>query len=167
MIQSPDSHQIGGVSRTALTPNWSSIQAMSFLPELSTQALQHATTNSPVNFPSSVGSGQGKAVVNTYSSWEECAFRTVGLLVLQVPPDERDYATPRYVPMRHLVTWLILFYFVLTTGYSAGLATVLTIPRYILYYSFDSRGTAIAQWLRCSATHRKVAGSIPDCVIFH
>jgi hypothetical protein len=33
--------------------------------------------------------------------------------------------------MRHLVTWLILFYvyFVVTTGYFAGLATVLTIPR--------------------------------------
>jgi hypothetical protein len=53
----------------------------------------------------------------------------MGLLVLQVPPDERDFATARYVPMRHLVTWLILFYFVVTTGYSAGLASVLTIPR--------------------------------------
>ena len=30
-------------------------------------------------------------------------------------------------------------------------------------------GTAVAQWLRCSATNRKVAGSIPDGVIgiFH
>jgi len=29
--------------------------------------------------------------------------------------------------------------------------------------------TAVAQWLRCCATHRKVAGSIPDVVIgiFH
>jgi len=28
---------------------------------------------------------------------------------------------------------------------------------------------AVAQWLRCCATNRKVAGSIPDCVfgIFH
>ena len=25
-------------------------------------------------------------------------------------------------------------------------------------------GTAVAQWLRCCATHRKVAGSIPACV---
>jgi len=38
---------------------------------------------------------------------------------------------------------------------------------------FDSRtvlpGTAVAQWLRCCATNRKVAGSIPDGVngIFH
>ena len=31
------------------------------------------------------------------------------------------------------------------------------------------RGTAVAQWLRCCATNRKVAGSIPACVtgIFH
>jgi len=30
-------------------------------------------------------------------------------------------------------------------------------------------GTAVAQWLRCCATNRKFAGSIPDCVIgiFH
>ena len=30
-------------------------------------------------------------------------------------------------------------------------------------------GTAVAQWLRCCATNRKVAGSIPDYVIgmFH
>jgi len=30
-------------------------------------------------------------------------------------------------------------------------------------------GTAVAQWLRCCATNRKVPGSIPDCVIgiFH
>ena len=26
-------------------------------------------------------------------------------------------------------------------------------------------GTAVAQWLRCCATNRKVAGSIPDSVI--
>ena len=32
-----------------------------------------------------------------------------------------------------------------------------------------NRGTAVAQWLRCCATNRKVAGSIPDGVIgiFH
>jgi hypothetical protein len=81
------------------------------------------------------GSGQENAVVNMYSTWVECAFRTVGLLVLQVPPDERDFSTLRHVPMRHLVTWLILFYFVVTTGYSAGLASVLTLPRFILHQS--------------------------------
>ena len=35
--------------------------------------------------------------------------------------------------------------------------------------SVVQRGTAVAQWLRCGATNRKVAGSIPDGVIgiFH
>ena len=34
---------------------------------------------------------------------------------------------------------------------------------------YISRGTAVAQWLRCCATDRKVAGSIPAGVIgiFH
>jgi len=33
----------------------------------------------------------------------------------------------------------------------------------------DNGGTALAQWLRCCATNRKVAGSIPDGAIgiFH
>ena len=32
-----------------------------------------------------------------------------------------------------------------------------------------NKGTAVAQWLRCCSTHRKVAGSISDGVIgiFH
>ncbi|XP_021918219.1 glutamate receptor ionotropic, kainate 4-like [Zootermopsis nevadensis] len=77
-----------------------------------------------------LGRGTRNNVVNLYSTWVECAFRTMGLLVLQVPPDERDFSTPRHVPMRHLVTWLILFYFVVTTAYCGGLATVLTLPRY-------------------------------------
>jgi len=36
-------------------------------------------------------------------------------------------------------------------------------------HSREERGTAVAQWLRCCATNRKVAGSIPDGVIgtFH
>ena len=39
--------------------------------------------------------------------------------------------------------------------------------KYVLPYS--KWGTAVAQWLRCCATIRKVAGSIPDGVtgIFH
>ena len=35
----------------------------------------------------------------------------------------------------------------------------------ILKYYLTERGTAVAQWLRCCATNRKVAGSIPDGVI--
>ena len=35
-------------------------------------------------------------------------------------------------------------------------------------YIHTHTGTAVAHWLRCCATNRKVAGSIPDgVVIFH
>ena len=39
---------------------------------------------------------------------------------------------------------------------------------YMVWY-LEYGGTAVAQWLRCCATNRKVAGSIPDGVIriFH
>ena len=42
---------------------------------------------------------------------------------------------------------------------------VILVVKYILYFYIS----AVAQWLRCLATNRKVAGSIPDGVIgiFH
>ena len=47
-----------------------------------------------------------------------------------------------------------------------------TLVPYILCcfcYLFHFSGTAVAQWLRCCVTNRKVTGSIPDSVIeiFH
>ena len=41
--------------------------------------------------------------------------------------------------------------------------------RKITKSDYKLRGTAVTQWLRCGATNRKVAGSIPDGVIgiFH
>ena len=41
------------------------------------------------------------------------------------------------------------------------------VHKYIYIHTY--MGTAVAQWLRCCATNRKVAGSILDCVtgIFH
>jgi len=36
---------------------------------------------------------------------------------------------------------------------------------YIYIYIYNRVGTAIAQWLRCCVTNRKVAGSIPAGVI--
>ena len=39
----------------------------------------------------------------------------------------------------------------------------------IMYFEYVTEGTAVAQWLRCCAINRKVAGSIPDGIIgiFH
>ena len=49
-------------------------------------------------------------------------------------------------------------------GYCSSYKTVMYFRKYIFIV-----GTAVAQWLRCCATNRKVAGSIPDGVIgmFH
>ena len=46
---------------------------------------------------------------------------------------------------------------------------VLKIKHRISAHTFFFKGTAVAQWLRCCATNRKVAGSILDVVngIFH
>ena len=40
---------------------------------------------------------------------------------------------------------------------------------FLLHGAYKLQATAVAQWLRCCATNRKVAGSIPDGVIgiFH
>jgi len=38
------------------------------------------------------------------------------------------------------------------------------IVTYKYYEIVTTMGAAVAQWLRCCATNRKVAGSIPDCV---
>ena len=45
-----------------------------------------------------------------------------------------------------------------------GLQSVFTNPLTTEFYE-KVKGTAVAQWLRCCATNRKVAGSIPDGVI--
>jgi len=38
-------------------------------------------------------------------------------------------------------------------------------PVFTLNAGYSCQGTAVAQWLRCCAINRKVAGSIPDGVI--
>jgi len=50
---------------------------------------------------------------------------------------------------------------------STALLSILLLPFICCYY--QAGGTAVVQWLRCCATNRKVAGSIPDGVIgiFH
>ncbi|KAJ9581492.1 hypothetical protein L9F63_023331 [Diploptera punctata] len=74
--------------------------------------------------------GADQNITNRYSTLLECGFRILGLLVLQVPNDERNQSVPRLIPMRHLVNWLILQFVVITTAYGGGLAMVLTLPRF-------------------------------------
>jgi len=53
----------------------------------------------------------------------------------------------------------------------ADRATIVVTVGFLRIYVFyiSASGTAVAQWLKCCATNRKVAGSIPDGVtgIFH
>ena len=55
-----------------------------------------------------------------------------------------------------------------TLGYEADATSFRDLRAFGLGTGFGW-GTAVAQWLRCCATNRKVAGSIPDGVIgiFH
>jgi len=48
---------------------------------------------------------------------------------------------------------------------SATSLTLYNLRKIIIYVKFKVGGTAVAQWLRCCATNRKVAGSIPAGVI--
>jgi len=40
-------------------------------------------------------------------------------------------------------------------------SSIVVVDRVIIIWMGTERGTAIAQWLRCCSTNRKVAGSIP------
>ncbi|PSN43557.1 hypothetical protein C0J52_03708 [Blattella germanica] len=64
-----------------------------------------------------------------YSTMWNCVFNSLGLLVLQTPPDERT--TNRLIgPNRHVLVWLTIMFLLITTSYSSGLASILTVPRF-------------------------------------
>ena len=73
-------------------------------------------------------------------------------------------APTNYVPREYSVAAILLLLFMVLKP----LVPVLNIL-YFYISTFRSMGTAVAQWLRCCATNRKVAGSISDgdIGIFH
>ncbi|XP_046988138.1 uncharacterized protein LOC124593834 [Schistocerca americana] len=64
-----------------------------------------------------------------YSTIEDCFFRSVGLLVLQTPDVERRH-TRVVGPTRHVLSWLLIAYLLVTASYGSGLSSVLTVPKY-------------------------------------
>ncbi|PSN50071.1 Ionotropic receptor 41a3 [Blattella germanica] len=62
-----------------------------------------------------------------YSTLTSSVMWSWGLLLLQSPSVETQ---PLYVPLRHLVTWLMVYYLLVNSIYSGGLAAVLTVPRF-------------------------------------
>ncbi|XP_049799577.1 glutamate receptor ionotropic, kainate glr-3-like [Schistocerca nitens] len=71
----------------------------------------------------------GGAADGRYSTVEDCFFRSVGLLVLQAPDVERRH-TRVVGPTRHVLSWLLIAYLLVTASYGSGLSSVLTVPRY-------------------------------------
>jgi hypothetical protein len=71
-----------------------------------------------------------QALTGRYASVLDCAFNALGLLVLQTPTDERR-STRLVGPNRHVLVWLTIMFLLITTSYGSGLASILTLPRYI------------------------------------
>ena len=64
-----------------------------------------------------------------------------------------------YVPMEYTVVAILLLLFMV-------LISLVSVLNLLCFYisTFRSMGTAVAQWLRCCVTNRKIAGSIPASV---
>jgi len=72
--------------------------------------------------------GPNSQLHHHFSMIMDSAISSVGLLVLQVPHEER---APEYAPLRHLLAWFMVFFLLVNSVYSGGLASVLTVPRYV------------------------------------
>ncbi|KAJ4428660.1 hypothetical protein ANN_25653 [Periplaneta americana] len=55
---------------------------------------------------------------------------TMGMFVEQSPPDTADQKDRTHTPIRQLVSTTLLYALLLSTAYSSGLASVLTVPQY-------------------------------------
>ncbi|KAJ9598703.1 hypothetical protein L9F63_010613 [Diploptera punctata] len=69
-------------------------------------------------------------IKSRYSTLWDCVFNALGLLVLQTPPDERITASRMTGPNRHVLIWLSIMFLLITSSYSSGLASILTVPRF-------------------------------------
>ncbi|XP_023710270.2 uncharacterized protein LOC111866019 [Cryptotermes secundus] len=69
----------------------------------------------------------GTFTLESYATWINCFLTTLGMFVLQPPVDAEAAG---YGPMRVFVTSLLVFFLLVSTVYSGGLASILTVPRY-------------------------------------
>jgi hypothetical protein len=81
-------------------------------------------------------------------------------------PDDGRKDRPKHVEcfarINNLRNWCILL---VILGNIIIIIIIIISVNFVFYYHFtDFVGTAVAQWLRCCATNRKVAGSITDGV---
>ncbi|KAJ9578221.1 hypothetical protein L9F63_005551 [Diploptera punctata] len=65
-----------------------------------------------------------------FSNWGWCFLCMTQILVEQAPDGNLNSNKKGHSAMRHLITWFILLYYLVTTAYAGGLACILTLPRY-------------------------------------
>ena len=85
-------------------------------------------------------------------------------------PNQQIGSTARLRPAGDVLPWLRVTWTVTVRRLSSGAHCLVIIKLYfVIKVVLTYMRTAVAQWLRCCATNRKVAGSIPDGVtgIFH
>jgi hypothetical protein len=70
--------------------------------------------------------GTVSKVYGRFSTLTASAISSVRLLLLQALDEDRS---PQYVPLRHLLAWLNVFFLLINSIYSGGLSSVLTVPR--------------------------------------
>ncbi|XP_068084386.1 uncharacterized protein [Anabrus simplex] len=90
----------------------------------STPPVEKKPSNVKPTLPRNLKSGTRR-----YNTLMDCAFRTLGLLVLQTPDSERHEGR-EVGPTRHVLSWLLIVFVLVTSSYSSGLASVLAVPRY-------------------------------------
>ncbi|XP_066993966.2 probable glutamate receptor [Anabrus simplex] len=66
-----------------------------------------------------IGSKPGR-----FTSWSECCLLALGMLVMQVPSEDHR------LPLRYFVCCLLVVFLLLSSSYSGGLSSVLTVPRF-------------------------------------
>jgi hypothetical protein len=75
-------------------------------------------------------SGNPQDRLNPFAQIDYTALRTYAMLVNQAPTFLWDSDVPRHVPARHFVAWFQFLGEVISDTYNAGLASVLSSPRY-------------------------------------
>ncbi|PSN32793.1 Ionotropic receptor 41a6 [Blattella germanica] len=74
--------------------------------------------------------GRPEDRLSPYSTLDYSALRSYAMLLNQGPVFEWDSSIPRHVPARHFVGWFQFMGEVISDTYNAGLASVLSAPRY-------------------------------------
>jgi hypothetical protein len=68
----------------------------------------------------------GAKTLESYATWINCLLTTLGMFVLQPPLDPQEKG---YGPVKGFVMAVFIFFLLVSSVYSGGLASVLTVPK--------------------------------------